>query len=102
MAEARTRRPLQAILLVALVAVAATALFVLLVPLGSTEPDVDTATVGGHPLLNEPAPELDLESIDGEAMTLAALRGRPVLINFWATWCLAMPRGVPTARGCLR
>jgi cytochrome c biogenesis protein CcmG/thiol:disulfide interchange protein DsbE len=43
--------------------------------------------VGGHPLYGKEAPEIDLETFDGERMTLSSLRGRPVLINFWATWC---------------
>lgn len=72
---------------VALAAIAAIVLLLLLAPVGSTDPEVDTVTVGGHPLLGEPAPEIDLVSIDGEAMTLASLKGQPVIINFWATWC---------------
>ena len=43
--------------------------------------------VGGHPLFGQEAPEIDLETFDGERMTLSSLRGQPVLINFWATWC---------------
>ena len=27
------------------------------------------------------------EGPNGEAVDLAALRGRPLLVNFWATWC---------------
>jgi cytochrome c biogenesis protein CcmG, thiol:disulfide interchange protein DsbE len=43
--------------------------------------------VGGHPLIGKEAPEIDLLTIDGERVTLSGLRGQPVLINFWATWC---------------
>ncbi|MBS0493404.1 MAG: TlpA family protein disulfide reductase [Proteobacteria bacterium] len=25
--------------------------------------------------------------LDGEMLSMAALRGRPLLLNFWATWC---------------
>lgn len=33
-------------------------------------------------------PELRLASYgSGQAVTLSSLRGRPVLVNFWATWC---------------
>lgn len=28
-----------------------------------------------------------LEGLDGQPMDLAAFRGRPLLVNFWATWC---------------
>ncbi len=47
----------------------------------------DSVVVGGHPLFGQPAPEIDLVSLDGEQVTLSSLRGRPVLVNFWATWC---------------
>ncbi len=34
-----------------------------------------------------PAPELAGPSLDGRWLDLAQLRGRPVLVHFWATWC---------------
>jgi cytochrome c biogenesis protein CcmG/thiol:disulfide interchange protein DsbE len=33
------------------------------------------------------APDLTLELLDGSSTDLAALRGRPLVVNFWATWC---------------
>jgi cytochrome c biogenesis protein CcmG/thiol:disulfide interchange protein DsbE len=39
------------------------------------------------PLLNRPAPGFALRDLDGQPVSLADLRGRPVMINFWATWC---------------
>lgn len=33
------------------------------------------------------APALDGVDLDGTAVSLAALRGQPVLVHFWATWC---------------
>ncbi len=33
------------------------------------------------------APDFTLQTLDGRSMTLSDLRGRAVLINFWATWC---------------
>lgn len=39
------------------------------------------------PLIGTEAPVFELTSLDGESVSLAKLRGKPVLINFWATWC---------------
>lgn len=33
------------------------------------------------------APDFTVEMIDGSRITLADLRGKVVLVNFWATWC---------------
>ena len=40
-----------------------------------------TARVGG------PAPDFALVDLDGEPVRLAELRGQPVIVNFWASWC---------------
>ena len=39
------------------------------------------------PLLHKPAPEFVRNDLAGRPVDLAALRGRVVLLNFWATWC---------------
>jgi cytochrome c biogenesis protein CcmG/thiol:disulfide interchange protein DsbE len=40
------------------------------------------------PLVGQPAPEISLDTLDGTPLTLSSLRGRPVIVNFWASWCL--------------
>ena len=35
----------------------------------------------------KPAPAFALADIDGKTWSLAALKGQPVVLNFWATWC---------------
>lgn len=37
---------------------------------------------------NSPAPEISVKAIaDGSTLKLSALKGKVVLLNFWATWC---------------
>jgi len=52
-----------------------------LVITGCTAGSEPTATVGNV------APDFQLQNLDGQPITLSGLKGNPVLINFWATWC---------------
>ncbi len=42
---------------------------------------------GPAPEVGAVAPEISLQSLQGEHRSLGDLRGQVVLINFWATWC---------------
>ena len=33
------------------------------------------------------APDFTVEMLDGSTLTLSSLKGKVVLVNFWATWC---------------
>jgi len=41
----------------------------------------------GEPRVGYLAPDFTLQSIDGQSVQLSALRGKSVVINYWATWC---------------
>jgi thiol-disulfide isomerase/thioredoxin len=44
-------------------------------------------TKANEDLLGKPAPDVELKTVDGEVVALKSYRGKPVLIDVWATWC---------------
>lgn len=58
-------------------------------------PQIDTmatATMRGDPggagsVVDEPAPDFRLATLEGDTLAMADLKGQVVVINFWATWC---------------
>lgn len=64
----------------------------LMVWLTQNEPEATTQAANNErsvvPMeVNFPAPELTLETLQGETQSLADFRGQVVLLNNWATWC---------------
>ncbi|MBI2862681.1 MAG: TlpA family protein disulfide reductase [Chloroflexi bacterium] len=43
--------------------------------------------LGPPPQVGKAAPDFTVRTLDGESLRLQDLRGQPVWINFWATWC---------------
>src|SRR6266480_389639 len=48
--------------------------------------------------VGKPAPDFTLTDIDGHRLSLSQLKGKPVLISFWATWCVPCRDELPLIR----
>lgn len=42
-----------------------------------------------------PAPDFTLKTLEGDSLQLSSLKGRTVLLNFWATWCTPCLQEMP-------
>jgi cytochrome c biogenesis protein CcmG/thiol:disulfide interchange protein DsbE len=68
------------------IAIAVFVVIVLLVAILATRPAADSKTPAS-PLVGQPAPAVAGTSLDGRAVDVTSLKGRYVVLNFFATWC---------------
>jgi peroxiredoxin len=54
-----------------------------------------TIVAAGHAQVGHDAPDFSTPLLNGGTVRLSALRGKVVLINFWATWCTACQDEMP-------
>ena len=61
---------------------------IFLLPAGETPKEAETQTESTTLVkAGDTAPDFTVELFDGSQVTLSSLRGKVVLLNFWATWC---------------
>ncbi len=53
-------------------------------------------------LRGKSAPDFTAQTLDGKPVTLSALRGKPVLLDFWATWCSPCVEQMPALAALYR
>jgi len=78
----------------ALPALVAGLALVVLTACGGSEPEVGSGFVAGDGSLvvidesqRQPAPDIIGTTLEGEQFSLASLRGKPTVLNVWASWC---------------
>ncbi len=64
------------------------------IPVSPQAPEKPSVPVS--PQIGGLSPEFDLSALDGSTFHLAETRGRPVVLNFWATWCPPCRAEMPT------
>ena len=48
--------------------------------------------------VGQPAPDFTAQTLDGQTLRLADLRGKVVVLDFWGTWCPPCVKAVPDLR----
>jgi cytochrome c biogenesis protein CcmG/thiol:disulfide interchange protein DsbE len=89
--ERRRPRALLVLLLIGLLSGVVMALLTIVGP--GRQAGLGTGQSGPTPVpdyvaVGKPAPDFTGETVDGATLTLSDLRGQPVALNFWATWCV--------------
>ncbi|MEM7588199.1 MAG: TlpA disulfide reductase family protein, partial [Acidobacteriota bacterium] len=52
--------------------------------------------------VGQPIPDFELPSLAGNVVASSSLHGKPVVLNFWATWCGPCVKEIPTLKTLAR
>ena len=53
-------------------------------------------------LLGRAAPDITVAALDGRNLTLSGFRGTPLVVNFWASWCVPCRQEAPVLNAAAR
>ena len=71
-------------------------------PAGETSDAQPSAPPAAPPKVPDRVPQLQLPAVDGQVHSLTDWKGRPLVVNFWATWCDPCRREIPLLKALRR